>query len=242
LQEPLRTVGSYASLLARRYEGKLDEQADKYIRHLIDGAKRMQTLIQELLAYSRAGTDALNYEAVDMATVLGRAEDNLRLAIAERHAHITKDLLPSVEVDAGRLAQVFQNLIGNALKFGKPDEPPAIHIGSWRHQGEWVFVVSDNGIGFEPQYAQKIFLIFQRLHHVGAYTGTGMGLAICKRIIEAHGGRIWAESQPGSGSRFFFTLPAQARSKRGDDAPSHPPRIEQIRSSEAKYAHSARRG
>lgn len=207
LQEPLRTVGSYAGMLARKYEGKLDEQADKYIRFVVDGAMRMQNLVRDLLAYSRAGTGALNREFVNVSLVLERAKESLHLAITEHKAQITTDSLPAVSVDAGRLAQVFQNLIGNALKFSKPEESPAIHIGAWRDTREWVFVVSDNGIGFEPEYAQKIFVIFQRLHRVGAYTGTGLGLAICQRIIETHGGRIWAESEPGVGSKFFFTLP-----------------------------------
>jgi signal transduction histidine kinase len=211
LQEPLRTIGSYAGLLGRKYKGELDEQADKYIDFVVTGAKRMQTLVQDLLAYSRAGTGVLRRESVEIEAVLDRAKENLTITTAERGAKITNGPLPQLEVDPGMLTQVFQNLIGNALKFSKPGETPQVSITASRQQREWIFEVSDNGIGFEPEYAEKVFVIFQRLHSVGAYTGTGIGLAICKRIIEAHGGRIWAESQPGMGSNFFFALPVSAR-------------------------------
>lgn len=209
LQEPLRTVGSYAGLLGRRYQGKLDEQADKYIRFMVDGAKRMQMLVQDLLAYSRVGTQAVILEPVDMEAVLSQAKENLRLSIAEASAIISHDPLPHAIGDAARLVQVFQNLIGNSLKFAKPDEPPRIKITAQRQSQEWIFEVSDSGIGFDAKYAERIFVIFQRLHQVGAYPGTGIGLAICQRVIEAHGGRIWAESEPGLGSRFYFSLPAE---------------------------------
>lgn len=217
LQEPLRTVAGYATLLGRKYEGKLDQQADEYIRYVVQGAKRMQALVQDLLAYSRAGTDRLNYQVTDMEIVLDRAKENLNLAITECRAQITNDPLPELKVDPGKLTQVFQNLVGNALKFSKPGVPPVIHIRACTDERECLFLVSDEGIGFEPEYAEKIFVIFQRLHGVGSYTGTGIGLAICKRIVEAHGGRIWAESQPGIGSRFSFTLPVKNWSKRPDD-------------------------
>jgi signal transduction histidine kinase len=218
LQEPLRGVAGYAALLGRKYEGKLDEQADEYIRHVVQGAKRMQTLIQDLLAYARAGTDKLKCEVVDMEVALDRAKENLKLAIAECRAQITNDPLPELKVDAGKLTQVFQNLIGNALKFSKPGTPPVIHIRACTGERECVFIVIDEGIGFEPEYAERIFVMFKRLHGIGAYTGTGtgtgMGLAICKRIVEAHGGRIWAESEPGVGSKFFFTLPVEEGRKK----------------------------
>ena len=209
LQEPLRTVGSYAGLLGRRYQGQLDEQADRYIRHLVEGAKRMQTLIQDLLAYSRVGTQSLKVEPTDLEDVLRQVQENLQASLSERRASLTHDPLPIVIGDGGRLGQVLQNLIGNALKFAQPGEAPAVHVGVARQEQNWIFSVRDNGIGFEPEYAERIFVIFQRLHSIGAYPGTGIGLAICKRIVEAHGGRIWAESEGGVGSTFFFTLSAQ---------------------------------
>ena len=212
LQEPLRTVGSYAGLLARRYEGKLDEQADKYIRFVVDGAKRMQLLVQDLLEYSRAGTQALNYGKVDVGEILQQVKDNLRLAIAERKAQITSAPLPTVEGDASKLTLVLQNLVANALKFSKPEAPPEIQIDARRERDAWSISVQDNGIGFDPSYAEKIFVIFQRLHGVGAYPGTGIGLAICKRIIEGHGGHISATSIPGVGSQFSFSIPVYHRS------------------------------
>lgn len=234
LQEPIRTLGSYAGLLGRKYEGKLDAQADKYIRHIVDGAKRMQSLVQDLLMYSRVGTQALKREVVDMTSVLENAKENLKLAISERQARISHDPLPALNVDGGRLTLVFQNLIGNALKFSKPGQDPEIHIRARRAEREWLFEVTDNGIGFEPEYAEKIFVIFQRLHGIGVYPGTGMGLAICKRIIDAHGGRIWAESEVGVGSTFSFTLPVDA-----DRTTRHP--VQQARTVEATNARFAYR-
>jgi signal transduction histidine kinase len=212
LQEPLRTVGSYAGLLARRYEGRLDDQADKYIRFVVDGAKRMQLLVQDLLEYSRTGTQALNYTKVDLGQVVQQVKDNLRLAIAERKAQITSGSLPVIDGDGAKLTLVLQNLIANALKFSKPELPPEIHIDARREADVWSVSVQDNGIGFEPAYAEKIFVIFQRLHGVGTFPGTGIGLAICKRIIEGHGGQISATSTPGVGSRFSFSIPIPHRS------------------------------
>jgi light-regulated signal transduction histidine kinase (bacteriophytochrome) len=159
-----------------------------------------------------------------MQIALDRAKENLKLAIAESRAQITNDPLPELNIDIGKLTQVFQNLIGNALKFSKPGACPVIHIRACTSERECVFVVTDEGIGFEPEYAERIFVIFQRLHRVGAYSGTGIGLAICKRIIEAHGGRIWAESEPGVGSKFFFTLPI----KEGPKKPNEYGQIDQI--------------
>ena len=207
LQEPLRTIGSYASLLGRRYEGKLDEKADRYIHHLVDGAKRMQSLVQGLLAYSRAGTQQLKITTVDVGNLLTRILDGMQTLLIERQASVICEDLPSLKADPDRLDQVFQNLIGNALKFAKPGEVPVVHISARRDALDWVFSIRDNGIGFEQQFADQIFVIFQRLHQVGMYPGTGIGLAICKRIIEAHGGRIWATSAFGEGSTFSFSLP-----------------------------------
>ncbi len=210
LQEPLRTIGSYVGLLSLRYQGKLDDQADRYIKFVVDGAKRMQSLVQDLLIYSRVGTDALKLRPVDMENVLQNVRDNLGLLIQERDATIVSSPLPTLVGDGSKLTQLLMNLIGNAIKFCKPDESPHITINANRQGAEWHFSVADNGIGFDEQYAERIFTIFQRLHGIGAYPGTGMGLAICKRIIEQHGGRIWATSTPGTGSSFWFTLPANA--------------------------------
>ncbi len=207
LQEPLRTVGSYAGLLARRYEGKLDAQADKYIGFIVSGAKRMQNMVQDLLAYARTGTQQLTFQSVEMKQVVHIAEQNLRVAIAETRARLVCDNLPTIEADEGKLAMVLQNLVSNAIKFRHPERPPVIEITAGRSGSEWVFSVRDNGIGFDAQYAERIFVIFQRLHRVGEYAGTGIGLAICRRVIEGHGGRIWAESVPGEGSKFSFSIP-----------------------------------
>lgn len=208
LQEPLRIIGSYAGLLGRRYEGKLDERADKYIFYIVDGAKRMQTLVQDLLQYSRSGPQALKFEWISMEGVLANAIENLQFRIVEANAVITHDPLPFVNADPVKMLQVLQNLVGNAIKFRKPEEPPRIHVSASRQGREWVFSVRDNGIGFEPEYSERIFAIFQRLHQIGEYPGTGIGLAIAKRIIEGHGGTIRAESQPGAGATFYFRLPA----------------------------------
>jgi signal transduction histidine kinase len=207
LQEPLRMIASYMGLLARRYQGQLDETADKYIRFAIDGAARMQTLIYDLLSYSRAGTQALEKNQVSVESALEEVLQNLEVAINESGAVVRHDGLPTVEADETKLIQVMQNLIGNAIKFRKPDSRPEIFIAARSTAGQWIFEFADNGIGFDPKYTDRIFQVFQRLHGVGAYSGNGIGLAICKRIIEHHGGRLWAESQPGVGSRFFFSLP-----------------------------------
>ena len=208
LQEPLRMVGSYMGLLARRYEGKLDATADRYIHFAIDGANRMQALIQDLLTYSRAGTQSLDKRPVSSEQVLRAALTNLDLAIKESSAIIRYADLPVVEADETKLLQVLQNLIGNAVKFRKPDIAPEISVTAQRSNGDWLFSVADNGIGFDPRYCDRIFQVFQRLHGVGKYPGNGIGLAICRRIIEHHGGKLWAESQPDIGSTFFFTIPA----------------------------------
>lgn len=212
LQEPLRMIASYMGLLARRYRGHLDETADKYIQFAVDGAARMQTLIYDLLSYSRAGTQSLEKKMVSSEALLQSALQNLEIAIKEAGAVIRYDGLPVVEADEIKLIQVVQNLIGNAIKFRKPGVAPEILVSARAVQGEWVFEIADNGIGFDAKYTDRIFEVFQRLHGVGTYPGNGIGLAICRRIIQHHGGRLWAESRPGAGSKFFFTLPRATES------------------------------
>jgi PAS domain S-box-containing protein len=208
LQEPLRMVASYTQLLARRYRGKLDEDADEFIGYAVDGVTRMQALINDLLAYSRVGTRGIATEAVDAEAVLRRVLSTLGPAMEDADAIVTHDPLPTVTVDAVQLGQIFQNVIGNAVKF-RGAEAPRVHVGAARAEGEWVVSVSDNGIGIGPEYRDRIFIIFQRLHSRAEYPGTGIGLAICKKIVERHGGRIWLESEPGAGTTFFFTIPDQ---------------------------------
>jgi signal transduction histidine kinase len=206
LQEPLRMVASYTELLAQRYEGELDAKAQSYIHYAVDGATRMQGLINDLLTYSRVNTQGRPLEPTDLHVVLGEALRNLASATRESGAIVTNDDLPSVRVDPVQLQQVFQNLIGNAIKFrGKVS--PHIHVSAREEGGEWLFSVKDNGIGIDAKHAEKLFVIFQRLHTREEYPGTGIGLAVCKRIVERHGGRIWFESEPGKGSTFYFTLP-----------------------------------
>ncbi len=207
LQEPLRMIGSYMGLLARRYEDKLDETAQTYIEYAVGGAKRMQALINDLLSYSRAGTQAIEKRPISSEQVLKSALINLDLSIRENAAVVHFNGLPLVQADGTKLIQVMQNLIGNAIKFRKRDVRPEVSVTATKRESDWFFAVADNGIGFDPKYCDRIFQIFQRLHGVGKYPGTGIGLAICRRIIEHHGGRLWAESQPGVGSTFFFTLP-----------------------------------
>jgi PAS domain S-box-containing protein len=211
LQEPLRMVGNYTQLLARRYEGKLDADADDFINYAVDGAKRMQTLINDLLAFSRVGTRGKEVVATDAEAVLVRTLRDLGAAAAESGVIITHDPLPIVLADDGQLGQVFQNLIGNAIRF-RGDGPARIHVSAQRNGSGYVFSVNDNGIGISPEYFERIFVIFQRLHGRGRYPGTGIGLAVCKKIVERHGGRIWVESEPGQGATFYFTLPAIAES------------------------------
>jgi light-regulated signal transduction histidine kinase (bacteriophytochrome) len=206
LQEPLRMVSSYVQLLERRYKGSLDEKADRYIFFAVDGVQRMQNLIDGLLAYSRVSRGAA-FSAVDMNRAYNKAVMNLSVAIREAAAVITRDELPVVGGDELQLTQVFQNLIGNAIKFRVKDRQPRVHVAADRAGNEWFFSVTDNGIGIDPQYAQRIFLIFQRLHSREEYPGTGIGLSLCKRIVERHGGRIWVESVPGQGTTFMFSIP-----------------------------------
>jgi signal transduction histidine kinase len=211
LQEPLRTVASYVSLLSMKYTGQIDEQADKYIRFAVEGSKRMQTLVHDLLTYSRVGTGTIKVTNVDMNKVLRDARQNLDVLISENHVAIAASVLPTLVADEGRMLQVFNNLIANAIKFRHLSRPCCISIEAEQQSSDWVFQVKDNGIGFEQQYSDRIFTLFQRLHSIGAYPGTGIGLAVCKRIVEQHGGRMWATSTLGEGSTFFFALPSKSK-------------------------------
>jgi PAS domain S-box-containing protein len=207
LREPLRAIAGFAGLLAKRYDGELDTEADEYIAYIIDGTMRLQRLIDDLLSYSRVGTRGKDFEVTDCNTILDTAIANLTIAIVESGASVSFDLLPTLMGDGVQLEQLFQNLISNAIKF-RGEEPPCVQIGATRKEGKWEFAVKDNGIGIEPQFADRIFVIFQRLHTQQEYPGTGIGLAICQRIVERHGGQIWFESDPGKGSTFYFTIAA----------------------------------
>ncbi len=207
LQEPLRMVASYTQLLARRYRGKLDADADEFIGFAVDGALRMQALINDLLDYSRAGTRPLRLEAVDTNAMVDQVVHDLTGASSATGATVTHDDLPRVVADPTQLRQVFQNLIANGLKFHKPGQSPVVHISGMRDGRTFRFTVRDNGIGIEAQYVERIFTLFQRLHTREEHPGTGIGLAICKRIVERHGGEINVDSSPGSGACFSFTLP-----------------------------------
>jgi signal transduction histidine kinase len=209
LQEPLRMVASYTQLLAKRYKGKLDEDADEFIAYAVNGANRMQALIQDLLAFSRVDRQGQQFERTSVETLFSYALDNLKGAIEDTGAVVTHDPLPDVIADERQLLHVLQNLLSNAIKFRGP-EPPSVHLSAERRGDEWLFSVRDNGIGIDPQYGERIFVIFQRLHTNAEYPGTGIGLSLCKKIVERHGGRIWMESQPGQGATFFFTLPAMS--------------------------------
>jgi light-regulated signal transduction histidine kinase (bacteriophytochrome) len=207
LQEPLRMVASYTQLLAKRYKGRLDSDADEFIAYAVDGSSRMQGLIQDLLTYSRAGTNGKELHKISSENALGEALANLRATIKEVGAVVTHDSLPAITTDDTQLAQVFQNLVGNAIKY-RSAEVPRVHVSAKKNGGnEWIFSVRDNGLGIDPQYFERIFVIFQRLHGQKEFKGTGIGLAICKKILERMGGRIWVESQPEKGSTFFFALP-----------------------------------
>ena len=210
LQEPMRTVSAYAQLLGRRYRGKLDREADEFITFMTTGVARMQTLLDDLLAYSRVESRGAALAVVDGEAVITRVLDDLRLAIGESGAVITRDKMPRVLADATQLAQVLLNILSNALKF-RGKRQPRIHIGVTEQGDEWRFFIRDNGIGIDPEYHEQVFVIFQRLHTIEEYGGTGIGLAICKRIIERHGGSIGVESRLGEGSTFWFTIPKRQR-------------------------------
>ena len=207
LQEPLRMVASYTQLLAKRYKGRLDSDADEFIAFAVDGCNRMQGLIQDLLAYSRAGTNGKALREVSGEDALQGALTNLRTTIEQSGAVVTHDSLPAIRTDETQLTQVFQNLVGNAIKY-RSAEVPRVHVSATKNGGnEWIFSVRDNGLGIDPQYFERIFILFQRLHGRNEFEGTGIGLAICKKILERLGGRIWVESQPEKGSTFYFALP-----------------------------------
>ena len=210
LQEPLRMVASYTQLLARRYKGKLGSDADEFIGFAVDGARRMQTLIQDLLSYSRVTRKGQSFQVTRTEEACKTAIQNLQASIKESAASLIVGPLPEVVGDGAQLVQLFQNLIGNAIKY-RDGRRPEIHITAKSTGSEWVFSIRDNGIGIEPQYFERIFQMFQRLHTRVEYSGTGIGLAICRKIVERHDGRIWLESKSGEGSTFFFTIPAAAR-------------------------------
>jgi PAS domain S-box-containing protein len=205
LQEPLRTVASYVQLLERRYANQFDADGKEFLGYVVDGAKRMQRLISDLLALSRVGTRGAPLARVSADTVLDAAIANLQVTLAGAQAAITRGPLPDILADPVQLEQLFTNLIGNAVKFHGA-QAPSVRVSAERQGAEWVFKVEDRGIGIDPQYFERIFVIFQRLHPREEYPGTGIGLAICKKIVERHGGRIWVESEPGHGTKFFFTL------------------------------------
>ena len=212
LQEPLNQVANYVQLLEMRYEEQLDQDAKEFITFAVEGVSLMQTLIDDVLAYSRVDVQGIEFELTEVETPLDRALGNLRGRIAESKAVITHDPLPSVMADSTQLMQLFQNLIGNAIKF-RSNQQPEIHVGVSRQEDAWLFSVRDNGIGIDPQFSDRIFVIFQRLHTRDEYAGTGMGLAICKKIVECHRGNIWVESQLGQGATFYFTIPVGGRDR-----------------------------
>lgn len=202
-------VASYTQLLARRYRGKLDADAETFIGYAVEGVTRMQALINDLLDYSRIGTRGRRFAQIALDEVFAEACANLSVAIEQSGARVTHDPLPIVCGDRGQLIQVLQNLIGNAIKFRRPDQAPTVHLSAAKDgAATWKVSVRDNGIGIAPEFFDRVFVIFQRLHTRAEYPGNGMGLAITKRIIERHGGRIWVDSAPGSGTALWFTLPA----------------------------------
>jgi light-regulated signal transduction histidine kinase (bacteriophytochrome) len=205
LREPLRMVTSFTQLLARRYSGQLDAEADRIISFAVDGAERMEALIEGLLAYSRIGSQGKTFQSVNCDELLDQVLSNLNLAIQETNTQITRSQLPTVIGDATQLIQLFQNLLANAIKYRR-EESPIIEIGAKAQPQQWLFWVKDNGIGMDPQYSDRIFQIFQRLHTRQEYSGTGIGLAICHKIVEYHGGKIWVESTIEQGATFYFTL------------------------------------
>jgi light-regulated signal transduction histidine kinase (bacteriophytochrome) len=205
LQEPLRMVTSYTELLAQRYQGQLDERADKYVHYAVDGAKRMHGLLTELLAYSRIASQGKPLAPVSAETVAKGVIKTLAGVIRHANASVQVGPLPTVLADEGQLRQLLQHLIGNALKF-RGEAVPVVEISAMPLNDRWQFAIKDNGIGIDGRHTERIFQMFQRLHERGKYDGTGVGLAIAKRILERHGGRIWLESEPGVGSTFFFTL------------------------------------
>ncbi|MGE5465929.1 MAG: sensor histidine kinase [Ignavibacteria bacterium] len=221
LQEPLRMVASYTQLLAKRYRGRLDADADEFMQYAVDGAVRMQRLINDLLAFSRVGTRGKEFAPTPLDGVMERVRANLRAAIEESGAQITAAPLPVVSADATQMELLLQNLVSNAIKF-RGEKPPRIDIAAGRQDGAWRIDVRDEGIGIDPRYAERIFVIFQRLHTTADYPGTGIGLAVCKKIVERHGGRIWVTTAPGGGACFSFTLPDREETHHDRGTPPDP--------------------
>ncbi len=206
LSEPLRMVINFTQLLAEEYQGQLDEEADQMIHFAVDGAKRMKALITDLLTFSRVSTRGDDFEKTDLNSVFKIALDNLHVLVQESGVDITVYHLPTVQVDAGQMLQLFQNLLSNAIKYRNKNSPK-VKIAVQEQQGHWLFSIEDNGIGLKQEHSERIFMIFQRLHTREEYPGTGIGLAICKKIVERHEGKIWVEAELGKGATFFFTLP-----------------------------------
>ncbi|MGE5681114.1 MAG: sensor histidine kinase [Bacillota bacterium] len=204
-------VSSYMSLLEKKYSGQLDDKAKQFIRFAVDGSKRMSNLIKDLLEYSRVTTQAKEFTDVDLNMILDDVKRDLLVLTKEKGAQINSTKLPVIKADPVQMHQLFQNIIGNAVKF-QGEKSPVINIRAKEIENGWLFSVKDNGIGIDPQYFDRIFQVFQRLHEQGKYPGTGIGLAVCKKIIERHGGRIWVESETGKGTTFYFTLPEQVES------------------------------
>lgn len=213
LQEPLNQVANYVQLLEMRYDAELDEDAKEFIGFAVEGVSLMQTLIDDVLVYSKVDLKGIEWELTEVETALNKALSNLRGRMTETGAVITYDPMPTIVADSTQLMQLFQNLLGNAIKFKKKDETPRIHVGVKRQEDNWLFSVQDNGIGLDPQFADRIFVIFQRLHTRDEYPGSGMGLAICKKIVECHRGQIWVESELGRGATFYFTIPVGGRDR-----------------------------
>ena len=205
MQEPLRMITSFLQLFKKKYEDQIDETAEQYIHFAVDGAERMKKLIMDLLQYSRVGSNKEDFETIDTNNLLKEVVNVFLTHIDETKATITVEELPGIKANKTQLFQLFQNLIGNALKY-HGEEPPVIHISGKEEENHFAFSVQDNGIGIKPIFFEKVFVLFQRLHHKNEYSGTGIGLAICKKIIEKHNGRIWVESEPGKGSCFYFTI------------------------------------
>jgi light-regulated signal transduction histidine kinase (bacteriophytochrome) len=200
-------VSSYTQLLAKRYQGRLDSDADEFITFAVDGCNRMQGLIQDLLSYSRAGTNGKKLREVSSGNALQKALANLHITIEQSGGVVSHDALPAITTDETQLTLIFQNLVGNAIKYRRAEDP-RVHVSAARNDGnEWTFSVGDNGLGIDPQYFERIFILFQRLHGRDEFEGTGIGLSICKKIVERQGGKIWVESQPEKGSTFYFALP-----------------------------------
>jgi signal transduction histidine kinase len=228
LQEPLRTVASCMQVIESQYKGKLGEEADQVLGFAVDAAKRMRLLINDLLAYARVGGPVQTLDQIDIQQVVEAATENLHQAVEESHAQIIVGPLPTVMGDSTQLTQVFQNLIDNAIKF-RGERTPEVRIGAEPAEGEWVFSIADNGIGIEPKYQDRIFRVFQRLNARSSYPGTGIGLALCKKVVERHGGRIWFESRVGEGSTFRFTIPQKGRRKGREAAHAREHRVSHSR-------------